>query len=455
MASFIKPSRTSEYLQHTDPFHVHFSDLAIKPLSSDENVTYPMVVEWKPISESSGRKLGRYYMSIMEPITSHEVSRPFTPSPDNDCFKDTHSPSLPFHPSTTHLLPWGLIQPPTLKSLLKTNTPSRRAVQSRPDQKEEDYEKLGSAALNEASVPDFIIPGRKLGRGIDTKTVCSYFNNRRRIREFAMHKAKDIDICSFFTPINSANPDADLSDIPSDPSDQDSHTNYPEGIYPPTNRQSTKTPHSSSYRYQPVLRRRDTTIPMTPDPDISTWEQEAHLTRIPSPHQLICICHRPARTYEVALTQCANPGCVVDWYHKACLDRAGKLKARHGTYLCEQCALAQAIREREEKKGWTLEKAVQDEVGMPFSGREIYEALPGYGRLKAVADPYGLASFSSAAGAGAGAGKGMGMGIGVVGRKSRLSAEAKVFVPRPVVKSYAQALSGKTAVRPELPGSNL
>jgi hypothetical protein len=126
---------------------------------------------------------------------------------------------------------------------------------------------------------------------------------------------------------------------------------------------------------------------------ISEYTYRAHQARVPNAKEYICSCRKPARTFEVQLAQCANAECGIGWYHYDCLDKSGKLKARHGTMVCQYCRNEQHFKEMEAQNGWSVEKLAQQEMSMSFSGKDILATLPGLGGGVGVVDPSGLGTM--------------------------------------------------------------
>jgi hypothetical protein len=143
--------------------------------------------------------------------------------------------------------------------------------------------------------------------------------------------------------------------------------------------------------YAPVYRKHDPTTDGSPPFGVTQAAFETYNKHLPVKSDLICSCHKPARTNEVPITQCVNKGCKVGWYHKDCLSTRGKLQARHGTYLCEQCQNENYYAELSRTNGWSGKGLVQNEVAMPFTGHEMAGILGNTGNFQAVANPYGLA----------------------------------------------------------------
>jgi hypothetical protein len=84
---------------------------------------------------------------------------------------------------------------------------------------------------------------------------------------------------------------------------------------------------------------------------ISEYTYRAHQARVPDAKECICSCRRHARTFEVQLAQCANAECMIVWYHYDCLDKSGKLRARHGTMVCQYCRNEQHFKDLEVQNG--------------------------------------------------------------------------------------------------------
>jgi hypothetical protein len=338
------------------------------------------------------------------------------------------------------------------RSTPNTTPSTTRASVYRDLQSPDDYEKPGSKALLEDSIPDFGTGHRKFGRQIDTnliRTICHKSVIRRRgiaeeaknkafakeiemAKEKEMKKTQQLGIQNFFTVINppstTATPavagpstpkraakannvdyeESDLSELPSGlETDEDREASGAE--YSPVKGKSkrpatprkqktpptagltpTKSAKEKGPPYTPVHRKKD---PASPFPDDVTEEAYLdHLNRVPEKHDIICTCRKAAQTYDVQLTQCANPSCNISWVHKECLDKSGKLKARFGTYMCDVCCAEESYRDHARKNGHTTKKLVRNEMAMPFTGEQVVGVLGNMGGFTASADPYGMAS---------------------------------------------------------------
>jgi hypothetical protein len=151
---------------------------------------------------------------------------------------------------------------------------------------------------------------------------------------------------------------------------------------PPTQQSKPQPP------FAPVFRKPPTPTTLHP-PSVTAEAFALHLLWTPDPTEPICTCRKPARTYEVPITQCVEPGCNTVWFHKACLDKTGKLKAKFGTYLCGVCAVAREWKDNDVGNGNREGRDVQ-----MFMKRDLEAVLPGAGGFEGVEDPYGLASMS-------------------------------------------------------------
>jgi hypothetical protein len=348
-------------------------------------------------------------------------------------------------PQSTYVSPYPSLHhhpklPATPSSNRTTPTSSIRTSIYRDPQSPEVHEKLGSKALSQDSTPDFGPGHRKFGRQIDTNTVQSVF--RQSIaRRLEMAKQKEmekagLDIRTFFTSVNKpgtspagkedttqttqAGPstpkraakekvvyeESDFSDerwSVSPSQDEDA----PTALYSPVVKgkgksnatTSPSTPKSAKATpgppYTPVLRKR----PDTEDDDVPSgvtpeaWED--HLNRIPEKHKKICSCRQAAQTYDVQLTQCANPTCTIGWFHKECLDKSGKIKARWGTYVCETCRNDEHFAELAQKNGRTTKKLVERELALPFTAEQMAGSLRNMGGFEASRKPYGLGTTTT------------------------------------------------------------
>lgn len=143
---------------------------------------------------------------------------------------------------------------------------------------------------------------------------------------------------------------------------------------------------SSRFPTGPFFAKFPNTIP--PDETIvSPQTLEAYTTRVPSPSETICTCRLLSSHPTLTLAQCSNPSCVFVWYHYNCLDKAGKLSARHGRLVCQHCKNATLLAEKDD-----VEALVRREVEWKVSGEEIVAAMSGSGGTMGVVDPYGLGS---------------------------------------------------------------
>jgi hypothetical protein len=336
---------------------------------------------------------------------TQRYSRSFTPPPDSSSLYNVHSLPPPRRV-------W-LNSPPPTPDTRKTRFYVHHDSKST---QHEGYEKLGSKALLPGSYPDFGTGSRRFGRDIDTNAVRGFFTNHR-IRREDMAKAKDDDIRNFFTVINPQGPStpqrvvktkdlddilAHLSDVPPDISENENESELSEAEYTSTknkgkastnkNIPSPQSKHAGKGHPSkaPIHRKRDAGTD-TPPFGISKEAFEAHIQHVPSKTDLICSCQKPARTNDVQITQCMNKECIVRWYHKDCLEKMGKFKAKHGTFLCQQCQNEKYYGDLSRANGWSMKKLVENEIGMPFTGQEVAGTFGNTGEFHATANPYGLA----------------------------------------------------------------
>ncbi|KAI4701903.1 hypothetical protein J4E89_010422 [Alternaria sp. Ai002NY15] len=355
--------------------------------------------------------------SAGEPLSPQCSPRSFTTPLDSTSLNRVYSPlpSLGFSYNTP---------PPTPDTPKKRISKTRIYVHRDPESvQHEDYEKLGSKTLLPDSIPDFGSGCRRFGRDIDTNAVRGFFTNHRIKRE-SMARAKGTDIRNFFTVINPEGPstpqravktknvdddDTDLSDVPSDISEQEYDPDGPGGEYTPaknkgkasSNKKTPSPPSKPAGKKHspkaPMYRKRDPAADYTAPFGVTKEAFETHLQHLPAKTDLICSCRKPARTNEVQITQCMNKDCRVRWYHKNCLDRIGKLKARHGTYFCEQCQNEKYYADLSQANGWSTKKLVQNEIGMPFTGPEVAGTFGNTGDFQATENPYGFGMSTSSA----------------------------------------------------------
>ncbi|KAI4657443.1 uncharacterized protein J4E79_007517 [Alternaria viburni] len=353
--------------------------------------------------------------SAGEPLSPQCSPRSFTTPLDSTSLNRVYSPlpSLGFSYNTP---------PPTPVNPKKRISKTRIYVHRDPESvQHEDYEKLGSKSLLPGSIPDFGSGSRRFGRDIDTNAVRGFFTDHR-VRRENMAGAKGTDIRNFFTVINPEGPstpqravktknvdgdDTDLSDVPSDISEQEYDPDGPGGEYTPaknkgkasSNKKTPSPPSKPAGKKHspkaPMYRKRDPAADYTAPFGVTKEAFETHLQHLPAKTDLICSCRKPARTNEVQITQCMNKDCRVRWYHKECLDRIGKLKARHGTYFCEQCQNEKYYADLSQANGWTTKKLVQNEIGMPFTGQEVAGTFGNTGDFQAAENPYGFGMSAS------------------------------------------------------------
>ncbi|RMZ70841.1 hypothetical protein GMOD_00008486 [Pyrenophora seminiperda CCB06] len=283
------------------------------------------------------------------------------------------------------------------------------------DTQEEKYEKLGSASLLDNTVPYFGSGHCGNVRDIDTNAVCRFFLQRARKRREKLARKKEAAINGYFTSVDGpgsvapegmarSSIESRLSEPSSFPLNLSDHDVYPLVAYTgkgkgkalPVNGASTGPPTKSSKKpqppFEPVFPRVDPVTQVVP-PGVSEREHAAFLARIPDKDNLICICGKPARTYDVRIAQCITPDCPIGWLHYDCMDTKFKLCFRHGTQKCDICRNEEDFAEMNQQGNWSGETAI-DSSQEPISLGEaaVAAALPNIGGFKATSNPYGLAS---------------------------------------------------------------
>jgi hypothetical protein len=148
--------------------------------------------------------------------------------------------------------------------------------------------------------------------------------------------------------------------------------------------------------FEPFFAKRPPIDPATIPDTVSEQTYRAYHNRVPEATEIICICRKAARTFEVKLAQCSNKDCVIGWYHYDCLDKRFKLSCRHGTLLCQHCKNETHFKEQDAKNGWSVKKMVEAETAMPFSAKEMLAAMPLPGGAYGVINPYGLGTMMAA-----------------------------------------------------------
>lgn len=137
----------------------------------------------KPIAKPTSKQPG----TSIRPVVKAEVPLVFTRriTPPQQCAQQAHSSSGPPHPSPLSARLPDPIQPPANKSSPGPHSSASKALPGK--EEEETYEKLGSSALLEGSVPDFTPTGhqwRDSCRGVDSEAVRRYFSSRYRRRVY-------------------------------------------------------------------------------------------------------------------------------------------------------------------------------------------------------------------------------------------------------------------------------
>jgi hypothetical protein len=123
---------------------------------------------------------------------------------------------------------------------------------------------------------------------------------------------------------------------------------------------------------------------------IDSYTYEDLHKHVPASTDTICSCHKPACTPDVQIAQCGKKECMISWYHYDCLDKSCKLKANHGTMVCQLCRNEEALQDFGRKNGFKMQTVLNNEFKMPFSRAEIMATLPGVGGHAPVVNPYGL-----------------------------------------------------------------
>jgi hypothetical protein len=90
------------------------------------------------------------------------------------------------------------------------------------------------------------------------------------------------------------------------------------------------------------------------------------------------------------IAQCSNKYCAIDWYQYDCLDKSGKLSARYGKLVRQHCKNETQFKDLEKQNGWNVEKLVESEMKMPFTGQEMLAAMPGWGGGMGIVNPNGF-----------------------------------------------------------------
>lgn len=147
--------------------------------------------------------------------------------------------------------------------------------------------------------------------------------------------------------------------------------------------------------YTPFFAKRPEIKPGDIPDIIDEYTYLAHQSRVPDPKEIICSCRCAARTYDVRIAQCSNADCVTGWYHYECLDKSAKISCRHGRLVCQYCKNELRFATQDQENGWTLQRMVQDEIAMSFTGAEIVAAMPDLGGGYGVVNPYGLCTATA------------------------------------------------------------
>lgn len=182
MVSQGEPSQPPNVDKNEEPLGISGPDAPSKPHSAVNSAENETGSSDKPIiTPPSDQPHDSVDQPTGKPLpSSTPPARPLTSPPERagSSAVRKRSPSWPDH-STLPPLPQDPIGPPSSQSSPRTR--SRRRQQ----EDEEPYEKLGSAALLEGSVPDFGTGHMPWGRDINTKAVSHFFHAQRARRVMA------------------------------------------------------------------------------------------------------------------------------------------------------------------------------------------------------------------------------------------------------------------------------
>jgi len=140
---------------------------------------------------------------------------------------------------------------------------------------------------------------------------------------------------------------------------------------------TSKTIGAKGVFIEPICAKPSQNLNRTPPPEPPLLPPQQ---RFPGAAQIICSCHRPAETFKVKIVECYNPGCVVGWYHYACLGKNHKLSALHGRWTCDLCKA---------EKHWGV-ATTHTNMESAFPASEMAEGLGGPGGIDYFANAYGL-----------------------------------------------------------------
>ncbi|KAH9870231.1 hypothetical protein J1614_007154 [Plenodomus biglobosus] len=163
---------------------------------------------------------------------------------------------------------------------------------------------------------------------------------------------------------------------------------------PPKPTTSTKraasVPRKPQGLFIPVFAKRTPLIDVDVPEDTDHDAYKAYLNTMPSPSNLICICKKPAYTHDVEIAQCGIQACKIRWFHRACLDKKGKLSIRFGTLVCMVCRDEKVIKEMAETEGWNTGTLEEEEMKLALCCRDLADDLPGPGGVDNVVHAYGF-----------------------------------------------------------------
>ncbi|KAE8833215.1 hypothetical protein PTNB73_05395 [Pyrenophora teres f. teres] len=383
-----------------------------------------------------------FSVKAKEPLRPQNFSGTAQTLPNNDFtsaqpavrYIDVSFRSSSFFPQTPPLSR----QPPATASINHTvSTKNER------DTHEEEYKKQGVGAI-EGSELDFTSLKRGDGRGINTNAFCRFLESRTENR-LAKRLAKMLpDTRDFGRSVNEAGPSTPkrkagtspgsgslgLSSVPSNLSTQAvyspiafeskgkarapaepnpfPHSNFPSDLSYPNNPEkgdgkkvtfglNTTPPPKPSTKPQPQFAPvfcRVNAATQGPPPGVSELEYLAFLTRVPAKDDIICICNKPAQTYDVRIAQCNTPDCPIGWLHYNCGDTTFKRSISHRTQICQICRNEKHFADLYSLGG----SASQTTPPAPLTGEDIVAAaVPNMGGFTASRNPYGLAGGNSGA----------------------------------------------------------
>jgi hypothetical protein len=81
---------------------------------------------------------------------------------------------------------------------------------------------------------------------------------------------------------------------------------------------------------------------------------------------------------------------VFQWFHYACLDKSGKLSARHGNLLCRHCKTESMFESADRERGCSAHTLMQAQIAGVMGGEEMVARMPWVGGSRGVVRPYGI-----------------------------------------------------------------